>query len=93
MMTRRIRERINKLEKQIPSDANETPFDKAMKKIFEEATAEELRVVIYGFSEYGETPSEAQKLAMQTEFEKRARAKIRSEPGGYKQARPILDNL
>ena len=75
----RIKERIKRLEEQVPVITNETKLNKALKVVFEEATTHELMIAT-GSGKYGEMATPEQQNDMCDVFIRRAKAKVQSEP-------------
>lgn len=76
----RIKERIKRLEEQVPVITNETKLNKALKVVFEEATTHELMIATgSGSGKYGEMATPEQQNEMCDVFIRRAKTMVRSE--------------
>lgn len=75
----RIKERIKRLEEQVPVITDETKLNEVLEVVFEEATTHELMIAA-GSGKYGSLATIEQQEAMCMVLLKRARAKVRSEP-------------
>lgn len=73
----RIKERIKRLENNIPA-AKEISFEDMMKEVLSEATKEELSIVV-GYNRKGEMFTESESKRMQEELIKRTENKLKLE--------------
>lgn len=73
----RIKERIKRLESNIPA-AKEISFEDMMKEVLSEATKEELSIVV-GYNRKGEVFTESESKSMQEELIKRTENKLKLE--------------
>lgn len=74
----RIKERIKKLEQQVPTVTDETIFNNALDEVIREATISELMIAT-GSGKYGEMATPEQQNEMCNVFTRRAKVKVQSE--------------
>lgn len=75
----RIKERIKRLEEQVPVITDDTKLNEALEVVLEEATTHEL-MIAGGSGKYGKMATPEQQKEMCTVFIRRAKGKVQSEP-------------